>query len=133
MSEFKDVPAAYRFVGGRRRYNAARRRAADARREAIAAFILQHPMMSLLPRRHATTLARLFGVHPTTIGRDFQRVIYPPRELAYYANGELVFTVYRACAGGPVIRLTDARGRRIRGRARLDILRRFQLRSRGRR
>src|SRR5690349_13236417 len=67
---------AYRRAGGRRRWNAQRRRVRDERRARIAELVLasERPCVATFRQGWATQLARRFGVHPTTIGRDFEAV-----------------------------------------------------------
>ena len=71
-SYFTDGETANRRAGGRKRYNAERRRKADARREALAEVISRHPLMPLMVRGSITALAGAFGVSPSTISRDLQ-------------------------------------------------------------
>lgn len=90
----------------------------------------------LFPRGVPGLLAPAFGVHPSTIWRNLQVLLYPPRGYELYANGQLLLTVYRECPGGRVVRLDDSEGRTIRGEARRRIIRalpRYQGRRRRRR
>ena len=63
---------AYRRAGGRRRFNAERRRTRDARRERITALILaaERPCVASYQMGFAPRLASLFGVSRSTIVRD---------------------------------------------------------------
>jgi hypothetical protein len=63
---------AYRRAGGRRRYNAQRQQARDARREQIKVWILADERPCVAANRTGTVprLARMFGVHRSTITRD---------------------------------------------------------------
>ena len=112
-----------RRAGGRRRHNAERQRRAWERRQAIAEWLAENPAWWWFPRGVPGLLAPAFGVHPSTIWRDLQVLLYPPAACRCYSNGELLFTVYRAYPGGPVVGLEDACGNEIRGEARRRIIR----------
>ena len=66
---FIDAQAAYRRAGGRRRYNAQRRRTADARRVALVEQ-LYADRRSLWARGTQAHYARVLGVSRATICRD---------------------------------------------------------------
>ena len=114
-----------RRAGGRRRYNAERQRRVRQRRQAIAEWLSKHPARWLYTRGLPVALAPAFGVHPTTIWRDLQVLLYPPRACTFWRNGELLFTVYRQYPGGPVVGLEDPDGNEIRRQERRRILHRL--------
>ena len=119
-----DWNAVCRRAGGRRRYNAMRRRKADARRVAIAEVLDGLGLVALFARRGLSVrLAAALGVHRTTVWRDLQRILSPPECHFVNADGEELFSVTRACQGGPVVSVTDPEGNEIRGAARRQILR----------
>ena len=64
-----------------------------------------------LPR----ALAPAFGVHPTTIWRDLQYILYGGRTFNCWREGEFLFSVTRAYPGGPVLSVQDEDGSEIRG------------------
>ena len=70
------VPAdvAHRRAGGRRRHNAERRRARDARRARVAALVLAKERPCAIEAGWAPRVARMLGVHPSTISRDLATV-----------------------------------------------------------
>jgi len=78
----------------------------------------------LNPRSLTVALAHTFGVSRQTAWRDLQRIL-GGREYEFYSNGELQFTVIRACQGGPIVGVFDADGNEIRGEARREIIRRL--------
>jgi hypothetical protein len=80
------------------------------------------PAALLFLGRLSGSLARAFGVHRTTIWRDLRRILIPPAYSFHGPDGELLFTLTRACQGGPVLSVEDADGNEIRGKARRDIL-----------
>ena len=100
-----------------------RQRRAEARREAIEEWLCEHPAAAFFPRGLPAALAPAFGVHPTTIWRDLQLILYGGRAVDCWSGGEFLFSVTRAYPGGPVVSLTDAEGNEIRGPARRSILR----------
>ena len=112
-----------RRAGGRRRYNAMRRRRAEARREAIDRWLGEHPGAVFFPRGVPRLLAPAFGVHPSTIWRDLQFILYGGRTYNYWRGDEFLFSVTRACPGGPVLSVEDEDGNEIRGAERRRILR----------
>ena len=125
-SSWTDAQTAQRRAGGRRRYNAMRQRQAEARRAAILKGLEDMGLEPrFLPRGLTAFFAKAFGVHRTTIWRDLQRILYPPRECNFWQGDKLLFTVSRACEGGPIVSVTDADGNEIRGAARREILRRL--------
>ena len=125
-SNWTDPEAVRRRAGGRRRYNAERRRRAEARREALAE-IVGHWLLP--PRGAVTALAGHFGVSPSTISRDLRLVLWGGQEYDFSGpDGELLFTVTRAYAGGPVLSITGPDGNEIRGAARHDVLRHLRQR-----
>ena len=77
--------AAYRRAGGRRRYNAQRRRQAEDRRLTLfdLAFDAGPPWTRRGARAH---YARLFGVSPATITRDIA-ALYAQAEAAWEGEG----------------------------------------------
>ena len=109
-------------AGGRKRYNAQRRKRADARREALAEVISRNPLMPLVVRGSITALAGAFGVSPSTISRDLRYIVFGGSVCNFTSNGELLYTVTRAYPGGPVISITDPDGYEIKGKARKRIL-----------
>ena len=112
-----------RRAGGRARYNAMRRRQAEARRSAIAQWLCEQPWAGIFSRGLPAALAPAFGVHPTTIWRDLQLILYGGRTFNYYREGEFLFSVTRAYPGGPVLSVQDEDGNEIRGPARRRIVR----------
>ena len=69
-------------------------------------------------------LAKYFSVDPSTISRDLRLILYGGQEYhAYGPDGEFLFSVRRAYAGGPVLSVTDADGNEIRGAERRSIVR----------
>ena len=88
-----------RRAGGRKRYNAERRRKADARREALAEVISRNPLMPLMVRGSITALAGAFGVSPSTISRDLQWVLFGGSVVNFVSDGKLVYSVTRAYPG----------------------------------
>ena len=114
---------AHKRAGGRRRYNAERQRRAWERRAAIDEWLCEHPWAAFFPRGLPALLAPAFGVHPSTIWRDLQCILYPPREHDFYHNGELMFTIYRHYPGAPILSMEDADGNEIRGELRRRIIR----------
>jgi len=121
-SKSTDSVTANRRAGGRRRYNAQRRRRAAARRTAIAEWLSENPFVMFRPRGLPEALAPAFGVHPTTIWRDLQFLLYGGRTINYYHGGEFLFGVTREYLGGPVCSVQDADGKEIRGEARRRIV-----------
>ena len=91
-NNWTDPETAKRRAGGRKRYNAQRQRKAEQRREIISEWLNKNPMAFFFPRGVHGLLAPLFGVHPSTIWRDLQYIIFPPREYRLFCNGELVCT-----------------------------------------
>ncbi len=121
-SSWTDADEAKRRAGGRRRYNAQRRRRAWERRAAIAAWLDEKPEAMLFNRGLPGMLAPVFGVHPTTIWRDLQFLLYGGRTTNYWRDDEFLFSVTRKCPGGPVIRIEDADDNEILGEARQRII-----------
>ncbi len=121
-SSWTDANAAKRRAGGRRRYNAQRRRLAWERRAAIAAWLDDNSEAMLFSRGLPGTLAPVFGVHPTTIWRDLQFLLYGGRTTNYWRDGEFLFSVTREYPGGPVNSIEDEGGNEIRGEARKRII-----------
>ena len=69
-------------------------------------------------------LAPAFGVHPSTIWRDLQYILYGGRQYDFRGpDGELLFSVTRAYPAGPVVSVTDGDAYEVRGPARQRILR----------
>lgn len=124
-ASWTDRETVKRRAGGRRRYNAERRMRAEARQAAIDRWLGEHPWAAFFPRGLPAAIAPAFGVHPSTIWRDLQQILRPPREYSFYRKGELLFTIYRAYPGGPVLSVEDPDGNEIRGGARRNILRRL--------
>ena len=119
-----DASTARRRAGGRRRYNAARRRRAWERRAAIAAWLEDRPGAMFFNRGLPGVLAPAFGVHPSTIWRDLQYILYGGRQYDFRGpDGELLYSVTRAYPGGPVVSMTDGDGYEIRGQKRRLIRR----------
>ncbi len=121
-ASWKDYEMVKRRAGGRRRYNAQRRKRAEARQAAIDRWLCEHPAAGFFPRGLPAYLAPAFGVHPSTIWRDLQLILWRGSRTAYYCQGELLYTVRRAYPGGPVLSVTDPEGNEIRGEARRRIL-----------
>jgi len=71
-----DIPVAWRIAGGRRRYNAARRRARNERRAQITALVLasERPCVATFRQGWGKQLAASLGVHPSVISRDFAAI-----------------------------------------------------------
>ena len=65
---------AWRIAGGRRRYNAQRRRARDERRARVKAALLATERPCVAALGAATRLARQFGVHHSTMVRDLEAI-----------------------------------------------------------
>ena len=120
-----DAEAVKRRAGGRRRYNAMRRRRAKARRGAISEWLAENPTALFFNRGLPGALGRVFGVHPSTIWRDLQEILYGGQIYNFRRDGELLFTITRACPGGRILSVTDADGNDIRGESRRAILRRM--------
>ena len=114
----------FRRAGGRRRFNAMRRRRADQRRAAIVNAL--GAAILFPPRGLISALAARFGVHRSTISRDLRLMLFGGRVYSIYSGEELVWTVTRAHAGGRILSVADANGNEIRGAARRDIVRRFR-------
>ena len=132
-ASWEEADTVKRRAAGRRRYNALRRQRVQERRAAIAAWFEKNPVAWLFCRGVPVALAPTFGVHPSTIWRDLQALLYPPRQCDFWCNGVLQYTVYRDYPGGPVVSLTDADGNEIRGQRRWAILRRLPRYCRRRR
>lgn len=64
------IPTAWKIAGGRRRYNAQRRRARDDRRELVRAALLATETPCMIDHGWASALARELGVHHSQISRD---------------------------------------------------------------
>jgi hypothetical protein len=138
MSEIKVVVCErWRFVGGRRRFNAERRRKAAARREELCRLCQGDPSIALFTGLlgHGGRgglvegLARQLGVHRTTIMRDVRWLCaLGPIVNVHRRDGTTLCEIQLAYRGGPVISLTDADGKEIRGRERRDLLRRYGTR-----
>ena len=118
-----------RRAGGRRRYNAMRRRKAEARRAAISERLGVNGLCLALMYRGATVaLAAAFGVHRTTAWRDLQAITGMGPMIEFVGReGETLFTVRRAYRGGPVVSVTDADGYEIRGAERRNVMRQMRL------
>ena len=101
-----DGKSVKRRAGGRKRYNAQRRKLADARRKALAEVISRNPLMPLMVPGSVTMLARAFGVSPSTISRDLQYLIFGGSTYLFYIGGEFAHSVTRAYPGGPVISIS---------------------------
>ncbi len=121
-SSWTDAETANRRAAGRRRYNAQRRRRAETRRAAIAAWLDENPVAMLFNRGLPGTLAPVFGVHPTTIWRDRQFLLYGGRTTNYWRDDEFLFSVTREYPGGPVNSIEDADGNEILGEDRKRII-----------
>lgn len=80
-------------------------------------------MAMFFARGLPAALAPAFGVHPTTIWRDLQYLLYGGRTVNYWRDGEFLFSVTRAYPGGPVLSVEDADGNEIEGEPRQRILR----------
>lgn len=98
-----------------------RQRRAEARREAMAQAL--GPMAWIHPHGLPVVLAHAFGVSRQTAWRDLQQIFYGGREYNFYGNGELMFTITRACQGGPIVDVFDPDGNEIRGDKRRNIIR----------
>jgi hypothetical protein len=118
-----DRQSAHRRAGGRRRYNAMRKRQAEARREAMAEALAEMGAAALLTRGLAPSFARAFGVSRQTAWRDLQYILYGGRTYNFWRGDELLFPLTRAYPGGPVLSLTDPEGYEMRGQFRRRILR----------
>ena len=118
-----DAEAVKKRAGGRRRYNAMRKREADFRRKKIMYIAGQqpNPCVLIMSGSFKSYLANILGVHRTTIWRDVQRLMFPSI-CDFYDNGEFVYRITKACQGGPVVSVKDAEGNEIRGAARRYIL-----------
>jgi len=102
MTNPKDLPALFRVIGGRRHYNAVRRRKANERREELRQWLSERDRarfstfmewlnaragvwnMAFPQRGDITEAARVFGVHPSTICRDIQRINCGKRPRHHY-------------------------------------------------
>ena len=127
---FSDVPALFRVIGGRRRYNAERRRKAEARRERLYEWLDRSDLLDLwgepATRGAIKQAAQAFGVHPSTICRDVQRLNgVVTRFEAHGRDGAFLGRFERVCSGGPVGRMYGDCGRRRKGAARRAMLRRI--------
>jgi hypothetical protein len=71
VADFSHVPAAWRFVGGRRHYNRTRRRAAEERRRRLIDLYCQLDGQG--QRVTQRQLAEALGVHESTVSRDCAR------------------------------------------------------------
>ena len=119
-----DNGSAGRRAGGRRRYNAQRRRQVEARREALVAALGGCVWLPLIRRGAITALAQSFGVSPSTISRDLQYLMFGGKVYHFcQPGGELSFSLTREYPGGPVLSITDADDYEIQGRRRERILR----------
>lgn len=114
---------ARRRAGGRRRYNAKRRRRAEARRGAISNWLAENPTAAIFSRGLPAALAPAFGVHPSTIWRDLQWLLYGGSAVNFYSGDKHLFSITRAYPGGPVLSVTGPEGQEIRGPARRSIIR----------
>ena len=84
------------------------------------------PAAWLFNRGLAVAFARAFGVHRTTAWRDLQRILGFNRQFDFHGpDGKLLFSVTRACQGGPVVSVADPDGNEIHGAERRSILRRL--------
>jgi len=110
-----DKEAIKRRAGGRRRYDAQRRRRLEARRDAVAEVVSR---CVILPRGALTTLAWRFGVSPATISRDLRLILYGGQRYDYWSGDRFLFSVTREYPGGPVVGVEDPGGNEIRGQAR---------------
>ena len=117
-----DTSTVRRRAGGRRRYNAERRQRMEERRRAIAEAIGYRLLSAALTRGLPAQLAPVFGVSESTVWRDLQTILWPPRRENFRRDGALLFTVIRDYAGGRILRIEDADGREIRGRRRRQVI-----------
>jgi hypothetical protein len=116
--------AVWRRACGRRRWNARRRQQAEQRRAQMAVVLERMEAEFLFFHRGLPAVfARRFGVHPTTSWRDLQRILWPPKFCYVDGDGKLLYSVTRACQGGPIVSVTDPDGYEIRGARRRQIIR----------
>ena len=73
-------------------------------------------------RGFAPALGHAFGVHRSTAWRDLQRILGLGPSINFTREGEVLYTVDRACQGGPVVGVYDAQGWPIRGPERKRIV-----------
>jgi len=121
-SKRTDAETTKRRAGGRRRYNAMRRRRAETRREAIAELLIGNLTVAYFTRGLPGALAKVFGVHPTTIWRDLQLILYGGRTIDCYRGDEFLYSVTRAYPGGPILSVEDPDGDEIRGERQKRII-----------
>ena len=121
-----DKQTLHKRAGGRCRYNAMRRRKAEARRAKMAEMFT--PLQCLLSRGLAVTCARIFGVHRSTAWRDLQQMFLPPQTNFVDSEGHLLYTVTRAYKGGRILSIEDAEGCEIHGPRRREIVRELRCR-----
>lgn len=119
-----DSQAVCRRAGGRRRYNAMRRRKAEARREKMAEMFT--PLGCLVLPGLAVTCARIFGVHRSTAWRDLQQMFLPPQTDFVDSEGNVLYTVTRTYKGGRILSIEDAEGREMHGAQRRQIVRQLR-------
>jgi hypothetical protein len=131
------------MIGGRRRYNAQRRRKADERRKRLMEWLARREAESLgqwgsdglldwveenaaFPPGAAAEAARAFGVHRSTISRDIQRIARRSiRANLVTERGEVVCVFERLCSGGPIGRVWNVSGRIITGAESRALLKRI--------
>lgn len=83
---------AYHRAGGRRRYNAMRRRRADRRRAEIGAWLAGNPA-ALFCRGLSVALAAAFVLHRTTAWRDLECILRGGLTVNYLCGDELLYSV----------------------------------------
>ena len=129
---YGSVPASYRFVGGRRRYNRMRREVADERRWKISEYLKGVDFNVLFfGKGLAGSLAASLGVHRTTVWRDLKAILgLSPRYINYTSNDEVLYTTVQAYPYGRILEVLDPDGYLIKGKERRDILKKVR---RGRR
>lgn len=122
-----DFGAVCRRAGGRRRYDAMRRRKAEARRKSMAEVLARGGVFHLGQHGLSSAVASAYGVHRATIRRDLSRVLGGGVCHNFTgADDEVLFTITCAYRGGPVLSVTDADDNEVHGAARKSILRRFR-------
>ena len=95
-----DSETAKRRAGGRRRYNAMRRRRVDARRLVVAEAVARMGWFAYMARGLRTSLAAQLGVSPSTISRDLRYLLFGGTEYTFHnPEGEFLFSVVREYPG----------------------------------
>jgi hypothetical protein len=73
--------------------------------------------------RIQTVLADALGVHRTTMGRDLAELWDDHETCVETPDGDILYTITRARRGGPIVKVYDAQGRRVRGPERRWVVR----------